>query len=343
LARPFTPEQSTYILSDLFTPFGYYASFPEDTERTPESIARHRRRFRGGVTTPVLKPKPDDPQVMWDKSDVDFHWTDVLEPLERLAEIRAAASGAQDHGHICINSDTPVPVVFLSDWHIGSWGTSHLKIAQMTQTLVKNNLRVALLGDLLQMSIKMRGVLEMSDNALPPGLQQRFLSSWYEDIARLVLWATWDNHAVTRQEDAMGFSPYAEVFKHSTIYHSGIGHIDLQIGDEVYKIASSHKFRGNTSLNPVGGQKKYMRFEGIDRELTVAGDSHRPAMESYFDGPLPRLAINCGSLQEDSGYAKRYFSLYTHDAMPVVLFYPNEHRMVPYMSLEDYLAVKEAA
>lgn len=343
MARPFTPEQSAYVLSDAFSVVGYYAKFPHDQDRSPDSLTRHRRRYRDGATETVYRPKPDDARVMWDKAEVDFHWTDVLEPLERLAEIRSAASGAQDLAHIFIESDEPVPIVFLSDWHIGSWGTSHYKVAQMTRTLLDNNLRVALLGDMLQMAIRLRGVLEVSDNALTPSLQQRFLESWFEDISRLVLWATWDNHSVMRQEDAIGFSPYAEVFRDKTIYHSGIGHVDLTVGEETYKIASSHKFRGNTATNPVGGQKKYMRFEGIDRELTIAGDSHRPAMESYFDGPLERIAINCGSLQEDSGFGKRFFSLYAHDCMPVVVFHPDKHCMVPYMSLEKYLAMKEAA
>lgn len=342
MARPFTPEQTRYILGPEFSVHGYYAYFPADAERSPESLLRHRRRYREDAQ-PVLKQKADDPQVYWDKAEQEFHWTDVLEPLEHLSAISKAASGAQDIASIIIDSDEPVPIVFLSDWHIGSWGTSHRKIAEMTRLLLDNGLRVALLGDLLQMSIKMRGVLEMSDNALTPAMQMRFLESWAEDMAHLILWSTWDNHSVEREESAVGFSRYAEIFRKKTIFHAGIGHVDLTVGDSTYRLASSHRFSGNTALNPLAGQKRYMRFEGIDREITVAGDSHRPAMEAYADGPLARLAINCGSLQQGSGYAKRYHSLYTHDWMPTVLFYPDKHLMIPFQSLEHYLAMKEAA
>jgi hypothetical protein len=255
-----------------------------------------------------------------------------------MQSIAKAASNSQDHAHITIETDRPVPVLFLSDWHIGSWGISYQEVAETTRKIQALGLRIAVLGDMLQMSIRMRNVMEMGDNLLSPRMQMLFLESWLEDLAPQVLWSTWDNHSVAREEEFTGFSRYAEIFKDKTIYHSGIGHVDLTVGGETYKIASSHRFAGNTPLNPTGGQERYMRFEGIDRELTVAGDSHRPSVRNYTDGPLPRIAINCGTLQKDSGYAKRFFSLYTHDWMPVVTFWPDRHLMVSAPSLQHYCA-----
>lgn len=290
-------------------------------------------------------PRPAPP--VWDKREADFHWTDVLAPAATMQELAGLAKSSQDHGRIAIASDKPVPVLFISDWHVGSWGVSYRRVAEMTQTIKDLGLRVAVLGDMLQMSVKLRNVLEVSDNLLPPALQMRFLESWLEDLAPHILWATWDNHSVMREEQAVGFSRYAELFKDKTIYHSGIGHIDLTVGRETYKIASAHRFRGNSIHNPTHGQSRYLRMEGVDREVAVAGDSHRPATASYFDGPLQRFAINCGTLQTDSGYAKRFFSLYTHDAFPVLVFWPDAHRIVPFWTLDHYLAVramdKEAA
>jgi hypothetical protein len=278
------------------------------------------------------------PAMEWDKQEIEFHWSDVLKPLEELQSIAKAASGSQDRAHIRIDTDSPAPVLFISDWHIGSWGTSYKTVASITQTIKDRGLWVAVLGDMLQMSIKLRNVLEISDNALPPRLQMRFLQSWLEDIAPSIIFATFDNHSVMREEAATGFSQYAELFKAKTIYHSGIGHVDLIVGNETYKIASSHRFRGNSYLNPTHGQMRYGRMEGQDREVIVAGDSHCPAIQTYTDGPMERIAINCGTLQTDSGYAKRFFSLSTHDWMPVIEFWPDRHLFQSYPSLTHYLA-----
>jgi hypothetical protein len=341
MGRAFTPEQSAYVLSPEFSVVGYAERWPHD-DRPFESLTRHRRRY--GVGGPVgLTPKSDDPKVSWNKSEIDFHWTDILGPLDELQQIAKRSSGAQDVATIRIKTDEPIPVVFISDYHIGSWGTSARDLYTNITRLREMGLRIAILGDMLQMSIRLRGVLEVSDNILPPRMQHLAWESLLDDLSHLILWGTWCNHAVQREEDATGFSYHAELFRERFVYHSGIGHIDLEVGTDddyqTYRIASSHRFRGNTSASPLAGQKKYMRLQGIDRELAVAGDSHCPAMECYYDGPLARIALNCGSLQADSGYAKRYFSPYSHDDMPVVVFHPDEHVMVPYSSLDRYQKV----
>jgi hypothetical protein len=323
------------ITSDLFTPETYRAAFPTDS-RSAEALYRARRRYRTAKPGHLLYQREEDPALSWDKKEADVHWSDFLDPLEKLQELHKRSSGSQDIANIFIAATEAVPILFISDWHIGSWGTSYQKLARITKKIQDLGLRVAVLGDMLQMSIRLRGILEISDNALTPRDQLYFLRSWLDDMSQLIVWSTWDNHSVEREEDATGFSYYAELFKERTIYHSGIGHIDLTVGEQTYKIASSHRFKGNTSQNPVNGAIKYMRFHGIDRELAVAGDSHAPALFEYADGPLPRLALNCGSLQGDSGYGKRHFSPFSHDWMPVVLFCPDTHLMIPFKSLESY-------
>lgn len=332
-----TPEKENYLYAN---PNDY-----DGFNRLHGPVERHVwRNKRNRLIGPQFLTRKNEggkargTEVFWNKKETDFHWTDVLAPLETMQEVAKAASGAQDYARIEIDAVLPVPVLFISDWHIGSWGISYQKVAEITQRIRDLGLYVAVLGDMLQMSINLRNVLEVGDNLLSPRMQMLFLESWLEDIAPHILWSTYDNHSVMREEKVTGFSRYAELFKDKTIYHSGIGHVDLIVGDETYKIASAHKFRGNSYMNPTHGQSRYMRFEGIDRELTVAGDSHRPAMQTYTDGPMTRIAVNCGTLQLDSGYAKRHFSLNTHDWMPVVQFWPTRHLMVPFPSLEHYCA-----
>ena len=269
-----------------------------------------------------------------------FHWTDMLDALHTMQDLADLTKGSQDHGYVEIETlgNKPVAIGFISDWHMGSWGTDYRKLAELTKTILETDLRIAVLGDMVQMSISLRNVLEQADNLLPPKMQMQFLESWLDDMQGRILWATWDNHSVEREEKAVGFSKYAELFKDRTMYHSGIGHIDVSVGEEVYRIATSHRFRGNTATTAVGGQIRYMRMEAPDREIVVAGDSHRPALYSFYDGALHRFAINCGSLQVGSGYAKRFFSLHTKTDMPVVVLHPKEHRVIPFLSMEDWMA-----
>lgn len=318
---------------------GWIASHPEGSWHDFQR-AGYDRSFHAFRLKKARHEHPAPTPVISDKKEESFHWTDLVELDKKMSEVQDSLSSSQDFAQIHLPATTPQAVTFISDWHAGSWGTSLQTIYDKTMQIIENDLWVACLGDMLQMAIRMRGILEISDNKYSPRTQMKFLESWLQDIEPRLLWATWDNHSVIREEEAVGFSTYAELFKEKTIYHSGIGHLDLTVGDETYKFCTSHKFRGNTGSNPTGGQQRYMLNEGLDREIAVAGDSHRPGLAVYTNGPTRRYAINTGTLQLESGYARRFFSLYSHPAEPVLMLYPSEHRIVPFFSMEDYFAVK---
>lgn len=268
----------------------------------------------------------------------DFNWRDAIQPLEALQKQFKAHKGSQDFATWEIKTKKPICVLVLGDTHMGSWATNYERLIQLTDEIINTpNLYVILVGDLLQMSIKLRGVLEVSDNALPPYWQIRFLDSWLQSIKHKVICSTFDNHSVMREENAVGFSTYAEIFKRHTIYHSGIGHIDVKVGSQVYKIAVAHFFRGRTMYNPCHGQMRYIRMEANDREIVAAGDSHVHGVVHYMEGGKERLALNCGSIQ-NSGYGKRFFSLKNQDYFPCFTLDPKEHRFTGYRSVSDWLS-----
>jgi hypothetical protein len=351
-----TPDRESWFLNHPDATFLEYRNdYPDDDysfdawRHKRASILPHTRSkaLREPLDGMGLYRRPntplDMPAIFHNKNEIDFHWSDVIDPLEDMQAIAKNSSGSQDRAIIRVETKRTLPVLFISDWHVGSWGVSYRTLAAVTKIIQQRKLYVAAIGDMLQMAIRLRGVLEVSDNALVPRLQDRFWESWMEDMAGYILWGTWDNHTVMRQEDATGFSAYAETFRNKTIYHSGIGHVDLIIGGETYKIATSHRFRGNSYLNPTHGQMRYGRMEGQDREVIVAGDSHVPASQFYADGETPKAAINCGTLQTDSGYSKRFYSLSTHDWMPVVEFWPDRHLFLPYPSLTHWLEKNPAS
>lgn len=273
------------------------------------------------------------------KKQGSFNWREWNGPIANFQKLKKKASNSQDQGTITLgDGKSPIILATLSDIHIGSWGADHALLEAITDELINTpNLYVALLGDYGQYSIKLRNVLEVSDNLLPPDMQTAYIESWFEEIWPKVAWATWDNHGVERQERGSGESSVKAILSKRVIYHNGIGHVDIQVGQQIYKAASSHRFRGTSMHNPVHAGMRYMRMEGVDRELALMGDTHTPGMAKYTDGAMTRVAINTGSLQLNSGYAKRYFSLTTHPVFPCVRLYPDKHLMVPYWSLSEAL------
>lgn len=273
-----------------------------------------------------------------DKKLGEMNWREAIDYIQKGQKLFEKAKSNSSKGIVTIDTDEPIYVLALGDAHLGSWGTDYEVLKQITDEILNTpNLYVILLGDLAQMSIKLRNVLEVSDNALPPKYQMMLLDSWLNEIKHKVICSTWDNHSVMREEAVVGYSKYAEIFERTTTYFNGIGHLDLQVGQQVYKLAVSHFFRGYSIDNPCHGGMRYMRRNAIDREIAMAGDSHVPGFIKYVDGEKTRCVINSGTAQTNSGYAKRFFSLFTHAQFPVLKLDPKEHIFTPYWNLNEAL------
>lgn len=278
-----------------------------------------------------------------DKKVSEFHWRTVLPHVQSLQRVFKEASGSQDSATWKIKTSRPICVVVIGDLQLGSWGTDYDLFMKVTDEIINTpDLYVILVGDLLQMAIKMRTVLEVVDNALPPKAQLYLLDSWLQDIKHKVIASTWDNHSVMREEAAAGYSTYAEIFRRHTIYHNHIGHLDIHVNGNVYKWAVSHFFRGRSLLNNVHAPMRYLRHEAPDREIAAQGDFHLPGVAKYWEGGRERVAIVCGSIQTESGYAKRFFSLKTCPTYPCVTLGHKEKMITPYWSVKEWLNARKS-
>lgn len=270
-----------------------------------------------------------------------FSWRDSIKPLRSLQNQFSGARRSTNYPVIKIDTKKPICVVLLADLHAGSWGTDYDLFVQITDELINTpNLYAILAGDLLQMAIKMRNVKEVSDNALPPKWQLYFLDSWLKDVYQKVLFSTWGNHSVMREEAGSGFSMYAHIFEQYVPYSNGIAHADVQVGKELYKFAVSHFFKGNSIYTYTAGHKRYVRDHGHDREIVLAGHTHQPETSQYMISDKEKVALNCGSAQTNSGYAKRFYSLKTRPIFPCVVLHPKEHLVIPFWSVRHWLALQ---
>lgn len=282
------------------------------------------------------------PAVQANKKRGEFHWREWVPAMKQMQALKKKSSFSQDEAVIELgDGSSPIAIAPFSDQHMGAWSTNYDSLVELTDELLNTpNLYIGLLGDYGHYAIKLRNVLEVSDNLLPPEQQTDFIESWFNEIWHKVAFATWENHGIERQEKQAGESSSKRLLNRKVTYFNGIGHIDVKVGKQVYNGAASHKFRGKSIDNPCHAQMRYMRREGIDREFAIQGDTHVPGMAKYTDGPKERVAINCGSIQEGSGYAKRYFSLTTHPVYPILVLHPDKHMMTPYWSVKEWLENK---
>lgn len=162
------------------------------------------------------------------------------------------------------------------------------------------------------------------------------MEDWIEEISPKLLFATWSNHAIEREEKQAGYSRIKNILADKTVMFDGIGHADLVVGKEVYNIAVTHKFRGYSYQNACHAGQRYMRFQGIDREIAIMGDIHQPAYNWYHDGPKERVSLVCGTLNINSLYANRHFSIFTQSDFPCIEFRHDRHMFTAFPNLGSW-------
>lgn len=276
-------------------------------------------------------------KISTDKKQRDIDWEEYIGFINHGQELFGKAKLAQDVAHWSIKSDSPICVVVLGDLHIGSWATDHELFRTITYELLNTpNLYAILVGDLLQMAIKLRGVKEVMDNALPPNHQMIFLASWLDRVKHKVIASTWDNHSVMREENQVGFSNYSEIFGRHVIYHDCIGHLSTIINDIEYKWAVAHFFRGRSMFNPLHGHFRYIKEFAPDRDIVASGDSHTFGIGIWDIGNQEKVGLNCGSIQ-NSGYGKRFFSLINAPKFPCVVLDHKEKKITALQSVQQYV------
>ena len=274
---------------------------------------------------------------MANKKVGELDWREAIAAIKPMQELKKKMSWSQDEASIQLGDGTePIILMSFGDQHIGAYGCNYEAFMEITDEIIETpNLYVALMGDYLEMAIRLRGVLEVTSQVLTPEMQEAFLESWLDDIKHKVAFATWDNHAVMRQESQAGTSSVKNILSRRAVYHNGIGHSDLKVGPQIYKCAASHKFRGGSMFNRMHAQGRYVRQQASDRELVLMGDIHQWGFCATEEGGNDAVYITGGTLHANSGYAKRFFSLKTAAHYPCVVLMHDRHAMIPFKSVKE--------
>jgi hypothetical protein len=267
-----------------------------------------------------------------------FDWREWSQWAESGQKLKSKASWSQEKACFSLgDGKNPIILATFSDQQIGDWGTDYSLFTKITEEIRDTpNLYLAMLGDESQHAIKLRSVLEVvSGSLIPPEQQEMFIEAWLKEIRDKIAFGCWSNHSVERAEKQAGSSVIKNLISRHAVYFNGIGHADIKVGEQTYRVAASHVFRGRSQFTANHGPRRYARHEGQDREIILQADLHTPELSVYYEGGKQRVAITCGSIQSNSGYAKRYFSLMTVPAYPCVVLDNKEHKMTPFWTIAE--------
>lgn len=305
-----------------------------------ESVLRRLRIEKNKILNKKTLNKTDTKNTLTKKEPKITSWRDISTHIKSSQKFKQDTSSYQEFIKWKPNviDNSPVALMVLGDTQLGSFGTDYELFEELTDFIVNTpNLYVILVGDLIQLAIKLRNVAEILDNAISPRVQMVMLESWLDEIKHKVIASTWCNHGTMREETMLGYSPSAKMMSTKVPFFNTIGEIEATVGDQTYMIAASHFFQGKSMYNKAHAPMRYIREKANHIDIAIQGDFHQPGILLQPYGGKLRLGVVCGSIQTNSTYAKRHFAVKTFPQMPVITLDPNKKNFNCYINVEAYL------
>lgn len=282
----------------------------------------------------------ESPVVIEDKVEIDdISWRDMLPAIEQMKNLRGRNTSSSHYIDVSVNTKNPICVIPFGDAHIGAIGTDYNLFQTITDEIIKTpNLYIILMGDELDLAIKLRSIAEIMTSVLTPELQIQFMKSWLNDIKHKVLFAVQGNHDA-RIKQVSGVDVPRNIITKVVPYSTGICHVNLQVGNITYKIAAAHKFPGHSMWNVNHANKKYGTMQYADGDIYMGAHTHRPGGAFDWESGKLKVYLNSATLKTKDEYAATWFSILTSPVYPCIVLDPNEKLISPFVSVKHWKAL----
>ena len=161
-----------------------------------------------------------------------------------------------------------------------------------------------------------------------------------DDKGKLLAWAI-GNHSDFMINSGLSYeNTFLRNFQ-CPIFGSG-GVLTINLGEQTYKVAMQHTYRGNSKKNPTNAAKNYIDFECHDVDAVILGHVHSKATEMIEKGGMRRALIITGTYQMDAEYGRKRGFGHPDLGGAILMLLPNKHKVMAFYSIEDVFDLMEA-
>lgn len=322
----------------------YYEKIAEQLEISNSAAESRIRRllkknnYSQGING--LRELLNSPVIVEDDTSIeDISWRDMIPAMEQMKSLRKRNSGSSHFIDVEVSTKDPICIIPFGDVHIGAIGTDYNLFTKITEEIINTpNLYIILMGDELDLAIKLRSIAEVMTSLLTPELQVQFMKSWLHEIKHKVLFAVQGNHDA-RIKQLSGVDVPKNIIKKVVPYSTGICHVNLKVGDITYKVAAAHKFPGHSMWNVNHANKKYGTMQYPEGDIFLGAHTHRPGAAFDWESGKLKVYINSATLKTEDSYASTWFSILTTPIYPCVVVDPKQKLISPFVSVGHWKSI----
>jgi hypothetical protein len=243
-----------------------------------------------------------------------------------------------------VETDEPIGLVLMSDWHIGSEGTDIRRLKSDIELVTAHpRLYVGLGGDVCDNFILDKMASAARAQTAQVQVQWRLFRYLMQPLleSHSLLWVSSGNHDQWTERVAT-IDPILSAIGRIPVSHIGEGgYVDLKVGQTTYTIWRKHKpTRFNSTFNRTHYLKQMLRVE-LPREadILVSEHLHNAELNRWSYRQQDRILVNCGSYKVRDRWAEGIGFLGGGYGVPTIVLYPGSRRMLEFSSIADALEV----
>lgn len=284
----------------------------------------------------MCQATPTDPIEFVDRIQplTDEQIDAYVERMLQASEVALPNGGDQAEVTAQISSQYPIGIAFTGDWHVGSRGTDlRALIAHNKLIAATPGLYVVGMGDYMHNAKANSRQADSLYRALFPNPDEQRLVALRE-LRRLKgkilalcrgCHDSWDiKHA--------GTNPLVDVAQQLDtvcLWHGGVIH--LKVGSQEYHILARHRYGGSSDNSTNAQRRAWQDYPEDDRlDVVALAHLHYNDLQMRTRGKTRKVVyLRSGSYHVWDDYAQRLGGYRGEIGVPVVIFYPDERRLVP--------------
>jgi len=234
-----------------------------------------------------------------------------------------------------VESEKPVAIVFTGDWHVGNDATDHTSLRSDINLLAKLDVKIVLMGDLIDNYIPEAPRGGQHDAVLRPKDQKRLVMELVRVLDGKVIGVVGGCHEEwSYKQDDFDFADYlAEDLDRLNLNFGGV--IQFIVGGTTYYVGVAHKYPGGYA-NELGPPKRFFSNLG-PVDVVALAHVHKPFQGQFIQQGRLVHAVTCGSYKKEDRHVMRMNLTAALPAMPCVILHPGTRHVSSYLDFKDAL------
>lgn len=235
----------------------------------------------------------------------------------------------------------PIAIAFWGDWHIGARGIDYEQF-DIDRKLINETEGLYFIG-MGDYKDNQSALVHKATNesVISQGIQDVLVQNFFKEVGSKSIAIIrgchddWDK----KIGDKDFVQTLCEITNSVNLWHGG--KVNINLGNQQYKIYARHKYKNESSLNTTNAQRNMLNDAGLV-DVAAIGHKHFPDMQMLDRMGGKVVYFRSGSYKKYDEFGQKLAGYEGKKSIPVIILHQDKHKIIPFQELEDAITYLKA-